>query len=120
MTDTDTDTATVARAYFDTWSTRGGPDALRDLMAEDFTFRAGELVVEGREQFLSFGGWPEHAVTKLLAQACDGTSAIQVYEATNGDVSVKIADHLTIEDGRVVASDTICDGATFQAFMAAG
>ncbi len=115
---TDTDTASIARTYFDTWSTRGGPDALRELMAEDFTFRAGELVVEGREQFLAFGGWPEHAVTELVAQAVDGSNAIQVYEATNGDVTVKIADHLTVENGRVASSDTICDGATFQAFMA--
>ena len=117
---TGTDTASIARAYFDTWSNRGGPDKLRELMAEDFTFRAGDLVVEGREQFLAFGGWPEHAVTELVAQACDGPTAIQVYEATNGGVSVKIADHLTVENGRVVSSDTICDGATFQTFMAGG
>ena len=118
MTTTETDR--IARTYFDTWSTRRGPDALRELMAEDFTFRAGELVVEGREQFLSFGGWPDHAVTELVAQASDGSTAIQVYEATNAGVSVRIADHLTIEHGRVVSSDTICDGASFEAFMAAG
>lgn len=117
---TTANTATIARKYFDTWSTRGGPDALRELMAEDFTFRAGDLVVEGREEFLAFGGWPEHAATELVAQACDGPTAIQVYEASNGGVSIKIAEHLTIENDRVVSSDTICDGATFQAFMAAG
>jgi len=117
---TTTDTAAIARTYFDTWSTRSGPDELRELMAEGFTFRAGDLVIEGREQFLAIGEWPEHAVTELVTQACDGPSAIQIYEATNAGVSVKVVDHLTIEDGRVLSSDTICDGESFQAFMAAG
>ena len=32
------DTARLARAYFDTWTDRRGPDALRPLLAEDFVF----------------------------------------------------------------------------------
>ncbi len=113
-------TRDVARAYFEAWSTRQGPDVLRQYMHEDFVFRAGELTVVGREQFLSFGGWPQQAVTTLVADAYDDGTAIQVYEAVNGDARVKIADHLTVQEGLVVSSDTICDGATFQAFMAAG
>ena len=117
---TDDDNGRVARAYFDTWSTRQGPDALRELMAEDFVFRAGDLVVEGRDAFLSAGAWPPDAVTELVVQACEGPSVIQIYDAHNGEASVRIADHLVIDQGRVTSSDTICDGPTFQAFMAGG
>lgn len=109
----------IARAYFDAWSTRQGPDALKEYMAEDFTFRAGDLTIEGRDQFLSFGGWPEHAETNIVAEAYSDDTAIQIYEATNGNTSVRIADHLTIRDGRIVSSDTICDASSFEAFMAA-
>jgi hypothetical protein len=39
--------------------------------------------IEGREQFLAgAGGWPERAVTTLLAEAYDGEHAFQIYSAT--------------------------------------
>ncbi|MEO1061853.1 MAG: nuclear transport factor 2 family protein [Actinomycetota bacterium] len=113
-------TRDVATTYFQAWSTRQGPDALRPLMAEDFTFRAGEMVIEGRDAFLESGGWPDHAVTTLLAESYDGNTAFQLYEGRNGDATVKIADHLTVEDGRIASAEVICDGAAFMEFMAAG
>lgn len=113
-------TRSTARRYFEAWSTQQGPDVLREVMAEGFTFQAGDMVIEGREAFLETGAWPAQAETTLVAEAYDGSSGIQIYEATNHGVSVKIADHLTVIDGRVVSADTICDGAAFQAFMSAG
>ncbi len=113
------ETRRIAQSYFEAWSTRQGPDALRPLMAEDFTFRAGDMVVEGREAFFDGAGWPEHAVTTMLAEAYDGSVAFQLYEARNGDAAVQIADHLTVDDGRIVSAEVICDAASFMAFMAA-
>ncbi len=114
------ETRRVAQTYFEAWTSRKGPEALRPLMAEDFTFRAGDMVIEGREAFFEGGGWPDDAVTTMLAEAYDGSTAFQLYEATNGGASVQIADHLTVDDGRIVSAEVVCDGAKFMEFMAAG
>lgn len=113
-------TRAVAKRYFETWSTRQGADALRPLMAESFVFRSGDMVIEGRETFLDAGAWPDEAITEIVAEAYDGDTAIQIYEATNKGTSVTIADHLTVTDGKVASADVVCDGAAFQAFMTAG
>lgn len=114
------ETRQIAQAYFEAWTTRQGADVLRPLMAEDFTFRAGDMVVEGREAFFEGAGWPERAVTTMVAEAYDGSTAFQLYEAANRDASVQIADHLTVSDGRITSAEVICDGASFMEFMAAG
>ena len=102
------------------WTTRQGPDALRPLMAEDFTFSAGEMVVSGREAFLASGAWPDDAVTTMVAEAYGDATAIQIYDATNHGVTVRIADHLTVTDGHIASADVLCDGTAFEAFMGAG
>jgi hypothetical protein len=45
------DTARVARAYYDAWTNRKGPDALRELMGEAFVFDSAMVHIQGREQF---------------------------------------------------------------------
>lgn len=117
---TTNETRQVAQAYFEAWSTRKGPEALVDLMAPDFTFRSGEMTIEGRDAFLAGGGWPDRAVTALVTEAYDGETGIQIYDAKNGDVTVRIADHLTVRNERIVSADVVCDGNQFQAFMSAG
>ena len=115
------DTARVARSYHDAWTNRRGPEALRELMAEGFVFDSAMMHIEGRDQFLAgagANGWPENAVTTLLAEAYDGEDAFQLYEGTNGGKSVKIAEHLIIRDGRLASSEVVVDGADFMAFMA--
>jgi SnoaL-like domain len=115
------DTAQVARAYYDAWTTRKGPEALRELMAEGFVFDSALMRVEGREQFLAgagANGWPEQAVTTLLAEAYDGEDAFHLYAGSNGGKEVKIAEHLVVRDGRLVSSEVVVDGAAFMAFMA--
>jgi SnoaL-like domain len=115
------DTAQVARAYYDAWTNRRGPDALRALMAEEFIFDSAMMRIEGREQFLAgagASGWPESAVTTLLAEAYDGEHAFQLYAGSNGGKTVKIAEHLIIREGRLLSSEVVVDGGAFMAFMA--
>jgi hypothetical protein len=115
------DTARVARAYYGAWTNRKGPEALRDLMGEGFVFDSAVVHIQGREQFLAgsgANGWPEQAVTTLLAEAYDGEHAFQLYSATHGGKNVKIADHLIVRDGQLVSSEVVVDGAAFMAFMA--
>ena len=115
------DTAQIARAYYDAWTGRKGPAALRELMAETFVFDSAMMHVEGREQFLAGAGadgWPEQAVTTLVAEAYDGEHAFQLYSARNGGKNVKIAEHLVIRDGQLVSSEVVVDSAAFLAFMA--
>jgi hypothetical protein len=99
---------------------RRGPDALRPLLAEDFLFEAGPMRVQGREQFLAVAAWPAGATTQMVADAYDGDHGLQLYAAANAGVTVKIAEHLTVRDGTIVATETITDRADFGAFLAAG
>ena len=90
-------------------------------MAEEFKFDSAMMSIDGREQFLAgagANGWPQSAVTTLLAEAYDGEHAFQLYAGSNGDKTVKIAEHLVIRDGRLLSSEVIVDGASFMAFMA--
>jgi hypothetical protein len=90
-------------------------------MGEGFVFDNAMMHIQGREQFLAgsgASGWPEPAVTTLLAEAYDGEHAFQLYSATNGGKNVKIADHLIVRDGQLVSSEVVVDGPTFMAFMA--
>jgi SnoaL-like domain len=115
------DTTRVARGYYDAWTNRKGPDALRDLMAEEFTFDSAIMRIEGREQFLAgagASGWPESAATTLLAEAYDGEHAFQLYTGSNGDKTVKIAEHLVIREGRLLSSEVVVDAGSFMEFMA--
>jgi hypothetical protein len=120
-TDDPTDeTARVARAYYDVWTNRKGPDALRELMGEGwFVFDSAMMHIQGREQFLAgagANGWPERAVPTLLAEAYDGEHAFQAYTGSNGGMKVRIAEHLSVRDGKLVASEVVV--AAFMAFMA--
>jgi hypothetical protein len=119
--DSTEDTARVARAYHDTWTNRKGSDALRELMGEEFVFDSAMMQIQGREQFLAgagANGWPERAVTTLLAEAYDGEHAFQLYTGSNGGKNVKIAEHLIVRDRKLVSSEVVVDGAAFMAFMA--
>jgi hypothetical protein len=114
------DTARAARAYFEAWTTRRGPEALRPLLAEAFVFDAGPVHIEGREGFLGAAAWPPRATTTLVAEAYDGEHAFQLYEAVNGFARIRSAEHLVVRDGVIVSSEIVGDLAAFQAFMAAG
>ncbi|MEA2226698.1 MAG: hypothetical protein QOF04_328 [Solirubrobacteraceae bacterium] len=110
----------MARAYFDAWTHRRGADALRALMDERFVFVSGPARIEGREAFLGAGDWPARATTTMQAEAYDGEDAFQLYEAVNGFARVRVAEHLTVRGGRIVASEIVGDQAALQVFMSAG
>jgi hypothetical protein len=114
------DTARVARAYYETWTERRGPDALRPLLAERFVFDAGPIHIEGREAFLGAAEWPARATTTLVAEAYDGEHGFQLYEAVNGTARIRSAEHIVVCDGVIVATEILGDLAAFQVFMAAG
>jgi hypothetical protein len=114
------DTARIARAYFDAWSNRRGPDALRPLLAADIVFAAGPVHIEGREAFLGAAEWPARATTTLVAEAYDGEHGFQLYEAVNGTARIRSAEHIVVCDGVIVATEILGDLAAFQVFMAAG
>ena len=114
------ETARIARAYFDAWSSRRGPDALRPMLAEDFVFDAGPVHIEGREAFLGASEWPARARTTLVAEGYDGEHAFQLYEAVNGMARIRSVEHLVVRDGVIAASEIVGDLAAFQVFMAAG
>ena len=114
------DTARVARAYYETWTERRGPDALRPLLAEAFVFDAGPIHIEGREAFLGAAEWPARARTTLVAEAYDGEHGFQLYEAVNGTARIRSAEHIVVRGGVIVATEILGDLAAFQVFMAAG
>jgi hypothetical protein len=60
------ETGRVARAYHDAWTNRKGPEALRELMAEEFVFDSAMMHIEGRDQFLAgAGAREEHLALRL-------------------------------------------------------
>ena len=111
-------TSEITRAYFEAWSTKQGPEQVGQFLADDFVFTAGPMRIEGKDAFLAAGQWPENAETVLLADASAGNTAFQLYEATNGDKSVRIAEHLTMRGDKIAASEVLTDSAAFGAFMA--
>jgi ketosteroid isomerase-like protein len=114
------DTARLARAYFDAWSNRRGPDVLRPLLAEDFVFTAGPVHIEGREAFLGAAEWPARAVTTLVAEAYDGEHGFQLWDAVNVTARIRSAEHLVVRGDVIAASEIVGDLAAFQVFTAAG
>lgn len=112
------ETQATAHAYFEAWTSEKGADALRPLMSPEFRFQAGPHVIEGRETFLGAGGWPAGAHVVLLADAYQGEDGFQLYEASHGAARVKIAEHLTVQDGLLVASEIVVDGSAFASFLA--
>ncbi len=111
-------TSEIARAYFKAWSSKQGPEVVAAFLAEDYVFSAGPMRVEGRDAFLAAGQWPENAETVLLADAYEGDRGFQLYEASNGDKTVRIAEHMTLHGDRITASEVIADSVAFGAFMA--
>jgi hypothetical protein len=111
------DTASVARSYFEAWTNRKGPDALVPLLSPAFTFESGPIRIEGRDAFLAAGGWPERATTTMLVDAYNGEHGLQLYAAENGDKQVRIVEHLVVADGVITSSEIVVDGPSFAAFM---
>jgi hypothetical protein len=109
-------TQRVAQRYFDAWTNRRTQD-VENVLDPDFRFTGGDLVVEGRDAFLSAGAYPAGAKTTLIDEAYQGEIGFQLYEARVGDRSVRIAERLRVRDGRIVDSILVTDMAAFLALL---
>jgi hypothetical protein len=110
------ETRAVARGYFDAWTSKNTA-AVREALAADYEFTAGELRITGRDAFLAGASFPPKAKVKMAAEAYDGDTAFQMYDATNGSKTVRIVEQLTVRDGAIANSTIVTDQAAFGAFM---
>ena len=110
------DAERICRRYFEAWTSRD-TETTASLLAAGFSFRAGEMAVEGRDAFLAAGAFPADATTTLLDEAYQGETGFQLYESTNGDRKVLIAERLRVRDREIVESLFVTDMAAFMAFM---
>ena len=109
-------TETIARRYFDAWTSRDS-ETVAALLSPDFRFTAGDMTFEGRDAFLASGAFPADAATTMVAEAYQGDIAFQMYDAKRGD-RTGIVEQLTVRDGRLVSSTFVADMAAFAAFAA--
>ena len=109
-------TQTTARRYFGAW-TSGDSRTTASLLAPDFRFVAGDLSIEGRDAFLSAGAFPKDAQTTMVAEAYQGESAFQMYDAARGPRTVRIVEQLTVRDGLIRSSTFVADMAAFMALI---
>lgn len=114
MTD---DTQDVLRRYFDAWTNRRSAETA-SLLAADFRFEAGPMVVEGRDAFLDAGAFPADAKVTMVAEAYQHDIGFQLYDAMRAGRAIRVVEQLTVRDGAIVSSRFITDGAAFAAFVA--
>jgi ketosteroid isomerase-like protein len=112
-------TQQVARRYYDAW-TSGDRHTVTMLLAPTFHFAAGDLRIDGRDAFLDSGAFPRDATVTMVAEAYQDDVAFQLYDATRGDLTIRVAEQLTVHDGRIASSNFVTDMAAFAAFAAAG
>jgi ketosteroid isomerase-like protein len=110
------ETRRIARGYFDAWTSKNRA-GVRSALAPDYEFTAGQLQIKGRDAFLAGASFPPNATVKMVAEAYDGETAFQMYDATNGSKTARIVEQLTVRNGAIVASTIITDQAAFGAFM---
>ena len=110
------DTEAAASRYFEAW-TSGDTGVVISLLAEDFKFSGGDMSIEGREAFLSAGAFPRDARVTMVAQAYQGPTGFQMYDAERGQNRVRIVEQLTVRDGLIRTSVFVADMAAFMALM---
>ena len=109
-------TESTARRYFEAWTSRNTATAA-SLLADDFTFGAGDMSIEGKGAFVDAGAFPSEAETTLVAEAYQGEVAFQMYDATRGSESVRIVEQLIVKDGLIRSSKFVTDMSTFMALI---
>lgn len=106
----------TAKRYFDAW-TSGDTKTVRSLLAPDFSFKAGDMSIDGRDAFLNAGAFPRDARTAMVAQAYQGETGFQMYDATRGPRKVRIVEQLVIRDGLIRSSTFVADMSAFMALL---
>jgi ketosteroid isomerase-like protein len=115
-TDHSRGTEETARRYFDAWTSRDS-STVAALLASDFRFASGAMSIEGKEAFLNAGAFPRDAKTTMVAEAYQGETAFQMYDATRGVNKVRIVEQLTVRDGLIRSSNFVADMSAFMALM---
>jgi SnoaL-like domain len=116
LVDNTRETEATARKYFEAW-TSGDFATVSALLAPDFTFAAGDMSIQGREAFLNASAFPPDAHTSMVAQAYQGETAFQLYDATRGSQTVRIVEQLTVRHGVITGSTFVTDRAAFMALF---
>jgi ketosteroid isomerase-like protein len=109
-------TQEIARGYFDAWTSRDGR-TVRELLAPDFHFTAGDMSIAGRDAFLDAGAFPPDTTTTMVAEAYQDGIAFQMYDAQRGERTVRIVEQLTVRDGKLASSVFVTDPAAFAVFL---
>jgi SnoaL-like domain len=112
-------TQQVARRYYDAW-TSGDHRTVAALLSPTFRFAAGDLKIDGRDAFLEGGAFPRDATVTMVAEAYQDEVGFQLYDATRGDRTIRVAEQLTVRDGMITSSNFVTDMAAFAAFAGAG
>jgi len=112
-------TQQVARRYYDAW-TSGDRHIVTTVLAPTFCFTAGDLRIDGRDAFLASGAFPRDATVTMVAEAYQDDVGFQLYDATRGDRTIRVAEQLTVRDGLITSSNFVTDMASFASFAGAG
>lgn len=109
----------MARRFYDAW-TSGDRHTVTTLLSPTFRFAAGDLRIDGRDAFLDSGAFPRDATVTMVAEAYQDDIGFQLYDATRGDRTIRVAEQLTVRDGRIASSNFVTDMAAFAEFAGAG
>ena len=105
-------TKNVMRAYFDAWA-NGDSEGIVEIMADDcqLTTTADSFRVSGRT-------WPRDIIVKMVAEAYADDHGFHMYDATHGAVTIRIVEHITVQNGLVTSITASCDRESYEAFCA--
>jgi ketosteroid isomerase-like protein len=116
------DTAAVIRAYHDAWTSKDFATATA-LLGDDLAVEVPVNEYPTAESFAAALAGFGSMVTSvdLLAAMSDGDEAILLYDLTAGPVgSLRVAEHFTVADGKIVRIRQIHDTAPVRAAGLAG
>ena len=111
-------TQRLARRYFAAWTSRDS-ETVETLLDEKmrFSFTAGATIeIQGRDAFLSGDAWPEGVDVDLLDEVYQGDTGFQMYDARNGDATLRVVERLVVRDDRIVAIDFVTDQGAYDRF----
>jgi hypothetical protein len=117
MTDTD-ETLAVARAYHRAWTTTKNFNAAADLLAEDLRTDLPVNVYTGKAEFVAaipgFGGLVSRV--EMLSECAGDGEATLIYDLEMAPIGVlRMAEQLTVVDGRIAAIRQVHDTAVMRA-----
>jgi SnoaL-like domain len=112
------DTLGIARAYHRAWTTEKDFDAAAGLLAEDLRTDLPVNVYADKGEFVEaiagFGGLIVNV--EMLAAVADGNDAVLIYDLDMPPLGVlRMAEQLTVVDGRITSIRQVHDTATMRA-----